>query len=42
MEQREKEIEQELLTWEKEHVKRKSRELKEGNHRSSSHIRARE
>ena len=42
MEQRENEMEQELLTWEKEHVKRKSRELKEGIHLSSSHVRARE
>ena len=41
-EQRENEMEQELLTWEKEHVKRKSRELKEGIHLSSSHVRARE
>ena len=36
------EMEQELLAWEKEHVKRKSRKLKEGNHRSFSNIRTRE
>ena len=38
----EMEMEQELLAWEKEHVKRKSRKLKEGNHRSFSKIRTRE